>query len=98
MNPAHSLSSRVVFPVPVVPSTTWCERRRGYGTTASGRAGWRTALIVAPATTLPSRASSGTEPGAAIRARAVRTWCRHCRRSNAAGALGPNPPLPVSIE
>ena len=98
MNPAHSLSSSVVFPVPVVPSTTWCERSLGYGMTASGRAGCRTVLIVAPATTLPSRESSGTEPGAAIRARAVRTWCRHCRWSNAAGALGASPPLPVSIE
>ena len=65
--------------------------------TASGRAGCRTVRIVAPATTLPSRNSRGTEPGAAIRARAVRTWCRHCRWSNAAGALGARPPLPVSI-
>ena len=73
MNPAHNLSSRVVLPVPVVPSTTWCERSRGYGRTASGRAGWRTVRIVAPATTLPSRSSNGTEPGAVIRARAVRT-------------------------
>ena len=85
------------MPVPVVPSTTWCERSRGYGRTASGRAGWRTARIVAPATTLPSRSSNGTEPGAVIRARAVRTWCRHWRWSKAAGALGASPPLPVSM-
>ena len=52
---------------------------------ASGRGRCRTARMVAPATTLPSRRSSGTAPGALIRARAVRTWCRHCRRSNAAG-------------
>ena len=28
MNPAHSRSNSVVFPVPVVPMTTWCERSR----------------------------------------------------------------------
>ena len=73
MNPAHSRSSSVVFPVPVVPITTWCERSRGYGTVVSGCARCRTARMVAPATTLPSRRSSGTAPGALIRARAVRT-------------------------
>ena len=26
MNPAQSRRSKVVFPVPVVPMTTWCER------------------------------------------------------------------------
>ena len=84
------------MPVPVVPMTTWCERSRGYGSTATGRARCRTARMVAPATTPPLRARSGTEPGAAIRAWAVRTWCRHCRASKAAGALGVSPPLPVS--
>ena len=98
MKPAHSRNSSVVFPVPVVPMTTWCERSRGYGMAVSGSGRCRTVRMVAPATTLPSRRSSGTAPGALIRARAVRTWCRHCRRSNAAGAPGLSPPLPVSSE
>ena len=62
----------------------------------SGLPRCRTVRMVAPATTC-RRDSSGRAPGAAIRARAVRTWCRHCRRSNAAGALGDRPPLPVSM-
>ena len=31
---------------------------------------------------------SGSEPGAAILALAARTWCRHCRWSNATAAAG----------
>ena len=53
--------------------------------------------MTAPATMAPSRDSSGTAPGAAILARALRTWCRHCRRSKAAGARGVSPPVPVCI-
>ena len=98
MNPAHSRSSRVVFPVPVVPITTWCERSRGYGMPASGRADGRPPGSWPRPRRCRSGTVSGTEPGAAIRARAVRTWCRHCRRSNAAGALGASPPVPVSMD
>jgi hypothetical protein len=87
----------VVLPVPVVPMTTWWERSRRYGIAASGGAGWPAARITAPATMAPPRDSSGTAPGAAIRARAVRTWCRHCRRSKAALAVGDSPPVPVRI-
>src|SRR6266571_3147583 len=53
--------------------------------------------MTAPATTRPFRERRGSEPGAAILARAERTWCRHWRRSNAAGEVGKRPPLPVSI-
>src|SRR5262249_46214992 len=38
------------------------------------------------------------DPGAAILARAVLAWRRHCRRSKATAAPGERPPLPVSIE
>jgi hypothetical protein len=65
-------STRVVFPVPVVPITTWCERIRAQGRPAICRAGWPTTLITAPATRSPRRVVSGTAPGAAIRARALR--------------------------
>ena len=97
MNPAHSLSNRVVFPVPVVPITTWWERSRAYGRAAMARAGCRTARIVPPTTTSPLRRVSGTAPGAAIRARALRTCRRHCRRSNPIADAGDSPPAPVSI-
>ena len=40
----------------------------------------------------PRRETSGTEPGAAIRARAVRTWRCHCRAWKAAGEVGKIPP------
>jgi len=53
--------------------------------------------MTAPATMAPRRETSGTEPGAAIRARAVRTWRRHCRAWKAAGEVGKIPPVPVSI-
>jgi hypothetical protein len=53
--------------------------------------------MTAPATTAPFGESSGTEPGAAILARAVRTWRRHWRAENVAGAVGNRPPVPVSI-
>ena len=88
----------MVFPVPVVPITTWCERSRAYGRAGDRRRRCRTARIVAPATTSPLRLVSGTAPGAAIRARALRTWWRHCRRSNAAADAGRQArPLPVSM-
>src|ERR1700735_3189796 len=65
---------------------------------AACRAGWPTARMTAPATTLPSWLVSGTDPGAAIRARALRTWCRHCRRSKLTAEPGDAPPVPVSME
>ncbi len=65
---------------------------------AVARAGWPTVLITAPVTRRPPRVVSGTAPGAAILARALRTWWRHCRWSKATPASGESPPLPVSIE
>jgi hypothetical protein len=62
------------------------------------RAGCPAALITAPATRSPLRVVSAIAPGAAIRARAVRAWCRHCRWSKAAAASGDSPPLPVCID
>ena len=52
MNPAHSRSSSVVFPLPVVPMTTWCERSLGKGRRPPRRSGWPTARITAPTSTV----------------------------------------------
>ena len=72
MKPAHRRNSSVVLPVPVVPTTTWCDRILAYGMLATGPAGWPTARITAPGTRSPLRVVSGTAPGAAILARALR--------------------------
>ena len=61
------------------------------------RAGCRMARIMPPITTSPFRCVSGTAPGAAIRARALRAWRRHCRRSKLTAEPGDRPPAPVSI-
>ena len=53
--------------------------------------------MAAPTTTCPDRESSGSDPGAAMSARAVRTWWCHCRASNAAGLSGVRPPAPVRM-
>ncbi|HEX6528042.1 MAG TPA: hypothetical protein VF070_49670 [Streptosporangiaceae bacterium] len=53
--------------------------------------------MVAPVTTDPFVESKGSAPGAEMRALAVRTCRRHCRRSKATGAAGERPPAPVSM-
>src|SRR5579875_2791716 len=69
---------------------------RSYGITAIALAGWPTDLITAPTTRDPFFVVSGTDPGAEILARALRTCCRHCRRSKAAAEPGERPPLPAA--
>ena len=63
----------------------------------AGPARCRTERIVAPTAICPPAESNGSEPGAAISARADLAWCRHCRWSNAAGAAGVSPPAPDRI-
>ena len=62
-----------------------------------GLAGCLTDRIVPPMTTSPFRYVSGTAPGAAMRARALRAWRRHWRRSKLIAEPGDRPPVPVSI-
>jgi hypothetical protein len=98
MNAVQSRKSKVVLPVPGMPTTTWWDRSRGYPIAASRPARWPTVLITEPTTTRSPRVVSGIEPGAAILALAERSWCRHCRLSKAIRAAGDTPPTPARIE
>ena len=72
--PAHSRIIRFVFPDPDEPMITEWRVSDPAGTASTGRHRCPTARIVAPTATRPRPVSSGTEPGAAARPRADRTW------------------------
>jgi hypothetical protein len=98
MNAAQSRKSRVVLPVPGMPTMSWCDRSRSYPIAASRPARWPTVLITDPTTIRSPRMVSGTEPGAAILALAERSWRRHCRWSKATPAAGDRPPTPARMD
>ena len=93
--PAHSLIIRLVLPLPVAPTTTMCRAQAAAGMANTGRQRCPIVRIVPPTGIRLPRASSGTDPGAAMRPPAVRTWRLHCLASKVTGAEAVQPPIPA---
>jgi hypothetical protein len=88
----------MVFPVPVAPFTIClrAEAARGQHGELAGRCPPK--RMTAPATNSPPGVSSGTAPGAATRALAVRTRWRPCRSSKLTAAAGDRSAACAAIE
>jgi len=95
--PAHNRIIKLVFPEPLAPMITMCRAHAAAGTAKIGFHLHATARMVPPIGIRLPRASSGTEPGAAVRPSAALAWRFHWRLSKVTGAEAVRPPIPAMM-